>query len=320
MLDSEYFHDLLFLANHASAVIYREVVAAPEESLTGRVEKHACKQREAGGEGRSYFGLPKNMGRKQELLVRQAAQFEETKHPPSGCREDRRFGKKYVRRKKSKEHMDDSTSTLDLVQKPSSQREKEIYNNAETGSKSEQVVAVGGQEAPCSGMMKKTRELKKNLGSCLSETRQGKERACDPIFSDASVSEIEAEEDNEEAENTISEAALNQAVLGSDAPGVEEAIVSESEDFIPLLEEANDEKEEGVSNASRCNQWWNFKTRPRTSRGVRRHVQWRNKRKRNCMTFEDTQRNHKIILLAVEAITHQLGLLDVGMEEKSSYE
>lgn len=69
-----------------------------------------------------------------------AAQVEEAKHPCSGSREERRFGKKYVRRKKSKEGHMDSTSTLVLVQ--SSQREKEIYNNAETHSKSEQVEAV----------------------------------------------------------------------------------------------------------------------------------------------------------------------------------
>ncbi|KAJ4865763.1 hypothetical protein Rs2_52720 [Raphanus sativus] len=157
-LESGYFHDLLFLANQASADFYRQVVVAPEESLTGRVEKHAWKQREAGGK-ESCFGLPKYLWRERELLVRQEALVEEAKHSSNGCREDRRFGKKYVRRKK---------------------------------------------------------------------------------------------------------------------------------------------------------------TRPRTSRGVRRHVQWRNKRKRNCMTFEDTQRNRKILLLAVEAITHQLGLLDVSMEEEKS--
>lgn len=43
-LDSGNFHDLLFLANKASAIFFGEVVVvAPEESLTGRVEKHACK-------------------------------------------------------------------------------------------------------------------------------------------------------------------------------------------------------------------------------------------------------------------------------------
>lgn len=35
--------DLLFLANQASVAFFGEVVVAPEESLTGRVEKHACK-------------------------------------------------------------------------------------------------------------------------------------------------------------------------------------------------------------------------------------------------------------------------------------
>ncbi|KAL0794035.1 hypothetical protein Bca101_065412 [Brassica carinata] len=192
LLESGYFHDLLFLANKASAILFGEVVVvAPEESLTGRVEKHACKFK------------------RFQVLVTQ--------------------------------------------------------------------------------------------------------------------SETEAEEDGE-AKNTISEAALNQAVLGSDVPGGE-MIVSESEDFIPLLDEAGveeekekeKEKEKGVSNASRCNQWWNFKTRPRTSKGIRRHVRWSKKRKRNCMTFEETQSNRKILLLAVEAVTHQLGLLDVSMEEKSSH-
>ncbi|WZZ13185.1 hypothetical protein YC2023_106274 [Brassica napus] len=195
--------DLLFLANQASVAFFGEVVVAPEESLTGRVEKHAWKQREA----------------------------EEAKHPSNGCREEKWFEKKYVRRKKrvsSKEHMEPTSTS-----------------------------------------------------------------------------------------NLWSEAGLNQAVLESDILG-EEMIASESEEFLPLFEEAETE-EEGVSNASRCNQWWNFKTRPRASRGVRRHVQWSNKRKRNCTSFEETQRNRKILILAVEAITHQLDLLDVGMEEKSSY-
>ncbi|CAF2039475.1 unnamed protein product [Brassica napus] len=244
--------DLLFLANQASVAFFGEVVVAPEESLTGRVEKHAWKQREA----------------------------EEAKHPSNGCREEKWFEKKYVRRKKrvsSKEHME-PTSTSNLVQKSSSllitmddaQREQGIYNNGETHSKSEQAEAADGQ-GHCSGIIKKQ----------------------------------------------WSEAGLNQAVLESDILG-EEMIASESEEFLPLFEEAETE-EEGVSNASRCNQWWNFKTRPRASRGVRRHVQWSNKRKRNCTSFEETQRNRKILILAVEAITHQLDLLDVGMEEKSSY-
>ncbi|KAG5382782.1 hypothetical protein IGI04_034252 [Brassica rapa subsp. trilocularis] len=256
--------DLLFLANQASVAFFGEVVVAPEESLTGRVEKHAWKQREA----------------------------EEAKHPSNGCREEKRFEKKYVRRKKmvsSKEHME-PTSTSNLVQKSSSlitmdddaQREQGLYNNGETHSKSEQAEAAEGQ-GRCSGIIK---------------------------------NKFKGDDDQEE-ENIISEAGLNQAVLESDILG-EEMIASESEEFLPLLEEAETE-EEDVSNASRCNQWWNFKTRPRTSRGVRRHVQWSNKRKRNCMSFEETQRNRKILILAVEAITHQLDLLDVGMEEKSSY-
>ncbi|XP_009112828.1 uncharacterized protein LOC103838155 isoform X2 [Brassica rapa] len=227
--------DLLFLANQASVAFFGEVVVAPEESLTGRVEKHAWKQREA----------------------------EEAKHPSNGCREEKRFEKKYVRRKK--------------------RREQGLYNNGETHSKSEQAEAADGQ-GHCSGIIK---------------------------------NKFKGDDDQEE-ENTISEAGLNQAVLESDILG-EEMIASESEEFLPLLKEAETEEECVVSNASRCNQWWNFKTRPRTSRGIRRHVQWSNKRKRNCMSFEETQRNRKILILAVEAITHQLDLLDVGMEEKSSY-
>ncbi|XP_009112827.1 uncharacterized protein LOC103838155 isoform X1 [Brassica rapa] len=257
--------DLLFLANQASVAFFGEVVVAPEESLTGRVEKHAWKQREA----------------------------EEAKHPSNGCREEKRFEKKYVRRKKrvsSNEHME-PTSTSNLVQKSSSlitmdddaQREQGLYNNGETHSKSEQAEAADGQ-GHCSGIIK---------------------------------NKFKGDDDQEE-ENTISEAGLNQAVLESDILG-EEMIASESEEFLPLLKEAETEEECVVSNASRCNQWWNFKTRPRTSRGIRRHVQWSNKRKRNCMSFEETQRNRKILILAVEAITHQLDLLDVGMEEKSSY-
>ncbi|KAG2302804.1 hypothetical protein Bca52824_031455 [Brassica carinata] len=241
-LDSGYFHDLLFLANKASAILFGEVVVvAPEESLTGRVEKHACK-----------------------------------------------FGEKYVRRKNSKEHMD-STSTL-------------IYNNAETHSKSEQIEAVDRQ-GRCSGVKNKSK------GDDNQERR-----SLIPHLCGIKIQEIPGA------------SALNQAVLGSDVPGGE-MIVSESEDFIPLLDEAGveeekekeKEKEKGVSNASRCNQWWNFKTRPRTSKGIRRHVRWSKKRKRNCMTFEETQSNRKILLLAVEAVTHQLGLLDVSMEEKSSH-
>ncbi|RID44543.1 hypothetical protein BRARA_I01329 [Brassica rapa] len=160
--------------------------------------------------------------------------------------------------------------------------EQGLYKNGETHSKSEQAEAADGQ-GRCSGIIK---------------------------------NKFKGDDDQEE-ENTISEAGLNQAVLESYILG-EEMIASESEEFLPLLEEAETE-EEGVSNASRCNQWWNFKTRPRTSRGVRRHVQWSNKRKRNCMSFEKTQRNRKILILAVEAITHQLDLLDVSTEEKSSY-
>ncbi|XP_018455925.2 uncharacterized protein LOC108827077 [Raphanus sativus] len=56
-LESGYFHDLLFLANQASADFYRQVVVAPEESLTGRVEKHAWKQREAGGKQRDAIAI-----------------------------------------------------------------------------------------------------------------------------------------------------------------------------------------------------------------------------------------------------------------------
>ncbi|CDY47853.1 BnaA09g12320D [Brassica napus] len=267
--------DLLFLANQASVAFFGEVVVAPEESLTGRVEKHAWKQREA----------------------------EEAKHPSNGCREEKWFEKKYVRRKKrvsSKEHME-PTSTSNLVQKSSSllitmddaQREQGIYNNGETHSKSEQAEAADGQ-GHCSGIIKK-----QPASVPLRLKRQQKN-----LIKMGSV-------------KPWSEAGLNQAVLESDILG-EEMIASESEEFLPLFEEAETE-EEGVSNASRCNQWWNFKTRPRASRGVRRHVQWSNKRKRNCTSFEETQRNRKILILAVEAITHQLDLLDVGMEEKSSY-
>ncbi|KAF3568761.1 hypothetical protein DY000_02012434 [Brassica cretica] len=300
---------LLFLANQASIALFGEKVVAPEDSLTGRVEKHAWKQREDGGKG-SCFGLPKNLWRKREL-VKQAAKVEEAKHPSNGCREEKRFEKKYVRRKKNKKHLE-STSTSTLVQKSSNlitmdddddaQREQGLYNNGETYSKSEQAEAVDGQ-GRCSGIENKfmegdiqeipkrkrsqrkiePREIK-NWGSSLSERRQGKERAHETI----------------------------------DVPD-EEIVISESEDFIPLLLEQAKEKEKGVTNVSRCNQWWNFKTRPRTSRGIRRRVQWSNKRKRNCMTFEETQRNRKILILAVEAVTHQLGLLDVNMEEKSSY-
>ena len=35
--------DLLFLANQASVALLGEKVVAPEDSLTGGVEKHACK-------------------------------------------------------------------------------------------------------------------------------------------------------------------------------------------------------------------------------------------------------------------------------------
>lgn len=224
--------------------------------------------------------------------MQQAAQVEQAKHPSNGCREEKRFEKKYVRKKRvsSKEHME-PTSTSNLVQKSSSllitmddaQREQGLYNNGETHSTSEQAEAAADGQGRCSGIKNKFKG-----------------------------------DDDQEEENTISEAGLNPAVLESDILG-EEMIASESEEFLPLLEETETEEEGVVSNASRCNQWWNFKTRPRTSRGVRRHVQWSNKRKRNCLSFEETQCNRKILILAVEAITHQLDRLDVSMEEKSSY-
>ncbi|CAF1721428.1 unnamed protein product [Brassica napus] len=260
-----------------------------KDSLTGGVEKHAWKQREASGKG-NCFEILRNLWRKLEQ-VQQAAQVEQAKHPSNGCREEKRFEKKYVRKKwvSSKEHME-PTSTFNL-QKSSSllitmddaQREQGLYNNGETHSTSEQEEAAADGQGRCSGIKNK----------------------------------FKGDDDQEEG-NTISEAGLNRAVLESDILG-EEMIASESEEFLPLLEETETEEEGVVSNASRCNQWWNFKTRPRTSRGVRRHVQWSNKRKRNCMSFEETQCNRKILILAVEAITHQLDRLDVSMEEKSSY-
>ncbi|CAN6856401.1 unnamed protein product [Brassica oleracea] len=258
-----------------------------KDSLTGGVEKHAS--REASGKG-NCFEILRNLWRKLEQ-VQQAAQVEQAKHPSNGCREEKRFEKKYVRKKwvSSKEHME-PTSTFNL-QKSSSllitmddaQREQGLYNNGETHSTSEQEEAAADGQGRCSGIKNK----------------------------------FKGDDDQEEG-NTISEAGLNRAVLESDILG-EEMIASESEEFLPLLEETETEEEGVVSNASRCNQWWNFKTRPRTSRGVRRHVQWSNKRKRNCMSFEETQCNRKILILAVEAITHQLDRLDVSMEEKSSY-
>uniref|UniRef100_A0A0D3E4A5 Uncharacterized protein n=1 Tax=Brassica oleracea var. oleracea TaxID=109376 RepID=A0A0D3E4A5_BRAOL len=245
--------------------------------------------REASGKG-NCFEILRNLWRKLEQ-VQQAAQVEQAKHPSNGCREEKRFEKKYVRKKwvSSKEHME-PTSTFNL-QKSSSllitmddaQREQGLYNNGETHSTSEQEEAAADGQGRCSGIKNK----------------------------------FKGDDDQEEG-NTISEAGLNRAVLESDILG-EEMIASESEEFLPLLEETETEEEGVVSNASRCNQWWNFKTRPRTSRGVRRHVQWSNKRKRNCMSFEETQCNRKILILAVEAITHQLDRLDVSMEEKSSY-
>ncbi|VVA93524.1 unnamed protein product [Arabis nemorensis] len=182
------------------------------------------------------------------------------------------------------------------------------------------ILDIKNQEIPKrkrSQRKRNPKEPKKNSDSSQGERREGKESACDQIESDT-----EAEEDNdadkptEEEEKSISEADLNQTVLGADtaneeivsesedslpllevAETEEEEDVSESEDSLPCLEESETEEEEDVSDASSCN-WWSFKTQPRTCERIR-NVRWRNKKKRNCMTVEETQSNRKILLLAV---------------------
>ncbi|KAF3503037.1 hypothetical protein F2Q69_00040896 [Brassica cretica] len=107
--------DLLFLANQASVALFGEKVVAPEDSLTGGVEKHASAR---SGKG-NCFEILRNLWRKLEQ-AQQAAQVEQAKHPSNGCREEKRFEKKYVRKKRG------YITMVKLIQHLSKQKQQQM--------------------------------------------------------------------------------------------------------------------------------------------------------------------------------------------------
>ncbi|EOA35148.1 hypothetical protein CARUB_v10020287mg [Capsella rubella] len=308
------FEELLVLAN-----------AAAQEYLPVRVEQDTCKQSESGetdSEG-SCFGLSEELQRNQELLQQKGEAapvkvVEEVKpniYSSDGFRIDRLFEKKYVRRIRVKNKEQLESTSVGVVagssnlfnklcgSKPSSltnvyalEREEELVlvsNNGETQSKSEQ--------SRCSGIKNKTKSRDETETTAAAVSVSGKKQfdclhsAWEQGYPKRKRSQIIIRKPKERKKN-LSESREGKKQACDDIDrrhnsGQEAETVEEEEDV------------SDTSNSSSCNLCSNFIF----------DVQWRKKRKRNCMKLEEAQSNLVILLIAVEAITHQLRLLDISL-------
>ncbi|CAH8255860.1 unnamed protein product [Arabidopsis lyrata] len=314
------FGDLVVLANAASIDGAREVskdvvVEAAEEYFPERVEEG--KQRESGDMdcGGSCFVLSEELLKNRELMLQKGEAapvkvVEEVKpksDPSDGFRDDKLFKKKYVRRTrvKNKEQLESTSvgavaGTCNLVKKlcalkPSSlltnvdaaeREEGLLYNNGETQSKSEQ--------GPCSGVNNKTKSGDETEGNAAAVSGE-KQSVC-------LYSAWEREYPKRKRSLLIRKPKEPKKTLGKSREGKEQVC-----DQIDISEQEAETEEEGdVSDAS------NSSSRNLCSSFIF-NVQWSNKRKRNCMKLEEAQSNRAILLIAVEAITNHLGLLDISI-------
>ncbi|KAG7587669.1 hypothetical protein ISN44_As07g000480 [Arabidopsis suecica] len=306
------FGDLVVLANAASIDGAREV--SKDVVVTERVEEDTCKQRESGGMdcGGSCFVLSEELRRNRELMqqkgeaapVKVVEEVKPKSDPSDGFRDDKLFKKKYVTRTrvKNKEQLESTSvgavaGTCNLVKKlcalkPSSfltnvdaaeREEGLLYNNGETQSKSEQ--------GPCSGIKNKTKSGDETEGTTAAVSGE-KQSVC-------LYSAWEREYPKRKRSLLIRKPKEPKKTLGESREGKEQ-VCDTSE------QEAETEEEEDVSdasNSSSCNLCSSFIF----------NVQWSNKRKRNCMKLEEAQSNRVILLIAVEAITNHLRLLDISI-------
>ncbi|CAL9237448.1 unnamed protein product [Arabidopsis halleri] len=314
------FGDLVVLANAASIDGAREVskdvvVEAAEEYFPERVEEG--KQRESGDMdcGGSCFVLSEELRKNRELMLQKGEAtsvkvIEEAKpksDPSDGFRDDKLFKKKYVRRTrvKNKEQLESTSvgavsGTCNLVKKlctlkPSSfltnvnaaeREEGQLYNNGETQSKSE----LG----PCSGVKNKTKSGDETEATAAAVSGE-KQSVC-------LYSAWEREYPKRKRSLLIRKPKEPKKTLGKSREGNEQVC-----DQIDISEQEAEAEEEGnVSDAS------NSSSRNLCSSFIF-NVQWSNKRKRNCMKLEEAQSNRVILLIAVEAITNHLRLLDISI-------
>ncbi|XP_010473695.1 PREDICTED: uncharacterized protein LOC104753104 [Camelina sativa] len=297
------FEDLVVLANAAEE--YMPAAAT--------VEQDTCKQSESGEID------SEEMQRNRELMqqkgeaapVKIVEQVKPTRDSSDGFRIDRLFEKKYVRRirVKNKELLKSASvgvvaGTSNLVnyklcgRKPSSltnvdavERGKGlVYNNGETLSKSELVC--------CTGIKSKTRSRDETEATAAAVSKKQLhclDSAWEQGYPKRKRSQLIIRKPKERKKN------LNKSREGKKQACDE----IDTCDNSGQEAEAEDEEEDvsDASNSSSCNLCSSFIF----------DVQWSNKRKRNCMKLVEAQSNFVILLIAVEAITHQLRLLDISM-------
>ncbi|XP_010430564.1 PREDICTED: uncharacterized protein LOC104714798 [Camelina sativa] len=282
------FEDLVVLAN-----------AAEEYMPAATVEQDTCKQSESG----ELLRIRELMQPKGEAApVKVVEDVKSNRDSSDGFRIDRLFEKKYVRRirVKNKEQLKSTSvgvvaGTSNLVnnklcgRKPSrltivdalERGEGLVYNNGETLSKSELVC--------CTGMKNKTRSRDETeaTGAAVSKKQfDCLDSAWEQGYPKRKRSQLII---RKERKKTLRESreGKKQACDAIDNSGQE----AETEDVSDAF------------NSSSCNLGSSFIF----------DVQWSNKRKRNCMKLVEAQSNLVILLIAVEAITHQLRLLDISM-------
>ncbi|CAH2048338.1 unnamed protein product [Thlaspi arvense] len=188
--------------------------------------------------------------------------------PSDGCRRDRLCEIKYVRKKRVR-----STSvagTCNLAKKP-----KCILIP--------HILQIMNKETRKRKRSQRKSKPKKNWGSSLGERREGKRRACGQMDCDEDMVVSKAETEEEEVSDVFESEGFLHLLEETETEEDDVSLVSESEDCLPLLEEAETEENDVSDVSSSCN-WLSFPTQPRTSKGMIRHVQWSNKKKRNCMT------------------------------------
>lgn len=255
--------------------------------------------------------LSEELRRNRELMqqkgeaapVKVVEEVKPKRDPSDGFRDDKLFKKKYVRRTrvKNKEQLESTSvgavaGTCNLVKKlctlkPSTfltnvdAAEKEeglLYNNGETQSKSEQ--------GPCSGVKNKTKSGDETEATAAAVSGE-KQSVC-------LYSAWEREYPKRKRSLLIRKSKEPKKTLGKSR--------EEKEQVCDISEQEGEAEEEGnvydASNSSRnlCSSFI-F------------NVQWSNKRKRNCMKLEEAQSNRVILLIAVEAITNHLRLLDISI-------
>ncbi|XP_010418496.1 PREDICTED: uncharacterized protein LOC104704067 isoform X2 [Camelina sativa] len=286
------FEDLVVLANAAEEYIMPAAT----------VEQDTCKQSES-GELQRNRELMQQKG--EAAPVKVVEEVKSYRDSSDGFRIDRLFEKKYVRRirVKNKEQLESTSvgvvvGTSNLVnnklcgRKPSSltnvdaleREEGLVYNNAETLSKSELVC--------CTGIKNKTRsrdETEATAAAVSKEQFDCLNSAWEQGYPKRKRSQLIIRKPKERKKN------LNKSREGKKQACDE---IDNSGQEAETKEDVSD-----ASNSSSCN----------LCSSVIFDVQWSNKRKRNCMKLVEAPSNLVILLIAIEAITHQLRLLDISM-------